>query len=118
MSKLSVILPAQRAALMAIKARRVANGLIWRFGQADAVKAIAEAAKAWADAIGERQLEIEEFEPYKENPNPPPPLTWRGFEALGEGGFLGNASQFRQVLEKLDPSDDLWLVPSASASDY
>lgn len=101
---------------MLIKARRAANGLAWAFAQKDAVKAICEASAIHVTAMVQRNDEIKG---YKGKPEAAPkPLTWKEFEAQGEGGFLGNASQFRQVLEKLDPSDPLKLAPTSSTSDY
>jgi hypothetical protein len=95
-TKTPVLTEIQRAACLAVQARRAEASLSWSYGQADACKAIAEAAKAFAKTGAD----------------------WRKFEAEGTNGFLGNASQFRQVLEKLADDDDLKLEPAKSASDY
>lgn len=41
----------------------------------------------------------------------------RAFSEL-PAGFAGNASQFRQSLNSLDPSDLLWQPKTATAGDY
>ena len=95
-TKIPVLTKIQRDACKAIQDRRADAGLGWAYGQADACKAIAEAAKAFVKTGAD----------------------WRKFEAEGANGFLGNASQFRQALEKLADDDDLKLEPSKSASNY
>ena len=95
-TKIPVLTEIQRKACKAIQDRRAAAGLPWAFGQADAAKAITEAAKLFA-ASG----------------NP-----WKKFEEEAVNGFLGNASQFRQILEKLADDDDLKLDKSLTANDY
>ena len=92
--KTTKLAPAVIAAVADVKAIRDGKGLSWQYTQSEASAAIAFAAKAhdWSksDAV-------------------------KTFIALGEYGFLGNASQMRQALENLPEGDDLKLAKSAKA---
>lgn len=105
----------QRAAILAVLARRKAAGLDPAFSQADCAKAVGEAVAAFCEDY-----------PYGEDweadgkPVPFDSAAWQKLfiERYAEGGLLSNASQCRQILEKLDKGDDCYVPPAKTAKDY